>query len=420
MLIEHLLDVGEEEALRRLAEGDANAFYQEARQKFDTDPAFEERARRRVAAAAGRRPGDHAAVARVHRAQSSATSTRLRASSASRSPTSTSPARASTTRCSPTSATSWSAPASRGSATGALCVFPPGLHRPGRPAAPADHPQERRRVRLRHHRPGGDPLPGARAQGRPHPLRGRRHPGAALPDGVRRRAHGRLAARRRRAPSTCRSATCSARTARSSGPARGKSIKLSELLDEAVERADAVIADREPTTPETRAQIVARGRHRRGQVRRPVGEPRQRVRLRLRPHARARPATPARTCSTPPPGSARSSARAALDAGRRPPGRSGSASRPSARSRSPARLRLGRGAVAEACRAAPAVRLPVRPRPGVHRLLRELPGAQGRGRGGRGGRGSRSPRSPCACCCKGSTCSVSRCRSACDGRLGGP
>ncbi|MBX6167189.1 MAG: arginine--tRNA ligase [Thermobispora bispora] len=48
MLIEHLLDVGEEEALRRLAAGEGNAFYQEARKKFDTDPEFEERSRRRV------------------------------------------------------------------------------------------------------------------------------------------------------------------------------------------------------------------------------------------------------------------------------------------------------------------------------------------------------------------------------------
>ncbi len=48
MLIEHLLDTGEQEALSRLAAGDGNAFYQEARAKFDSDPAFEERARRRV------------------------------------------------------------------------------------------------------------------------------------------------------------------------------------------------------------------------------------------------------------------------------------------------------------------------------------------------------------------------------------
>ena len=48
MLIEHLLDIGEEKALGRLAAGDGNAFYQEARRKFDGDPAFEERSRRRV------------------------------------------------------------------------------------------------------------------------------------------------------------------------------------------------------------------------------------------------------------------------------------------------------------------------------------------------------------------------------------
>ncbi|WP_182886524.1 arginine--tRNA ligase [Microbispora sp. H10885] len=48
MLIEHLLDIGEEQALGRLAAGDGNAFYQEARHKFDTDKAFEERSRRRV------------------------------------------------------------------------------------------------------------------------------------------------------------------------------------------------------------------------------------------------------------------------------------------------------------------------------------------------------------------------------------
>ncbi|MCT9935263.1 arginine--tRNA ligase [Planotetraspora sp. A-T 1434] len=48
MLIEHLIDVGEEEALSRLAAGDGNAFYQEARRKFDGDAEFEERSRRRV------------------------------------------------------------------------------------------------------------------------------------------------------------------------------------------------------------------------------------------------------------------------------------------------------------------------------------------------------------------------------------
>ncbi len=48
MLIEHLLDIGEEEALGMLAAGDGNAFYQAARHKFDSDAEFQQRSRRRV------------------------------------------------------------------------------------------------------------------------------------------------------------------------------------------------------------------------------------------------------------------------------------------------------------------------------------------------------------------------------------
>jgi arginyl-tRNA synthetase len=48
MLVEHLLDVGEAGAALSL--GDLNAFYQQARRKFDTDEAFKERSRRRVVA----------------------------------------------------------------------------------------------------------------------------------------------------------------------------------------------------------------------------------------------------------------------------------------------------------------------------------------------------------------------------------
>jgi arginyl-tRNA synthetase len=50
MLLEHLLDVGEEAAYEQLAAGEINAFYQSAKVKFDTDPAFAERSRRRVVA----------------------------------------------------------------------------------------------------------------------------------------------------------------------------------------------------------------------------------------------------------------------------------------------------------------------------------------------------------------------------------
>jgi arginyl-tRNA synthetase len=48
MLVELLLDVGEAEAVATLSVGDLNGFYQQARRKFDTDPDFRERSRRRV------------------------------------------------------------------------------------------------------------------------------------------------------------------------------------------------------------------------------------------------------------------------------------------------------------------------------------------------------------------------------------
>jgi arginyl-tRNA synthetase len=48
MLIEHLLDIGETEAAHELSVGDLNGFYQAARRKFDADDTFKDRARRRV------------------------------------------------------------------------------------------------------------------------------------------------------------------------------------------------------------------------------------------------------------------------------------------------------------------------------------------------------------------------------------
>jgi arginyl-tRNA synthetase len=48
MLIEHLLDVGVDSAEAELLTTDPNAFYQAARRKFDSDPAFTERARSRL------------------------------------------------------------------------------------------------------------------------------------------------------------------------------------------------------------------------------------------------------------------------------------------------------------------------------------------------------------------------------------
>jgi arginyl-tRNA synthetase len=48
MLIEHLMDVGEDRAVHELAVGDLEPFYQAARAAYDADPDFAERARARV------------------------------------------------------------------------------------------------------------------------------------------------------------------------------------------------------------------------------------------------------------------------------------------------------------------------------------------------------------------------------------
>ena len=50
MLIEHLVDLGEEKAVHELSVGDLDTFYRQARASFDEDEAFRERARRRVVA----------------------------------------------------------------------------------------------------------------------------------------------------------------------------------------------------------------------------------------------------------------------------------------------------------------------------------------------------------------------------------
>ena len=53
MLIEHLLDLGEDRAIAELSIGDLNGFYQGARAAFDADEGFRERSRARVVALQG-------------------------------------------------------------------------------------------------------------------------------------------------------------------------------------------------------------------------------------------------------------------------------------------------------------------------------------------------------------------------------
>ncbi len=56
MLIEYLLTVGEQASREQLAAGEVNAFYQAAQARFDADPAFADAARRRVVALQGGDP----------------------------------------------------------------------------------------------------------------------------------------------------------------------------------------------------------------------------------------------------------------------------------------------------------------------------------------------------------------------------
>jgi arginyl-tRNA synthetase len=56
MLLEHMLDVGEQATHDALATGDINAFYRDAQSKFDADAAFADRSRRRVVALQGGDP----------------------------------------------------------------------------------------------------------------------------------------------------------------------------------------------------------------------------------------------------------------------------------------------------------------------------------------------------------------------------
>lgn len=56
MLIEHLVDLGEEEAAHELGVGDLDGFYKEARRKFEASDEFKDRARNRVVALQGGDP----------------------------------------------------------------------------------------------------------------------------------------------------------------------------------------------------------------------------------------------------------------------------------------------------------------------------------------------------------------------------
>ncbi|CAA9266702.1 MAG: Arginyl-tRNA synthetase, partial [uncultured Corynebacteriales bacterium] len=268
----------------------------------------------------------------------------------------------------------------------------PRLHRPGRRAGPAAGPQERRRLRVRHHRPGHHPAPAARPAGRPPALRGRRPAVPALRAGLRRRpgrrlaaGHGRGRARRLRdgprpgRPAVQdplrrhRTAGRAARRGRDPGPGR--------------RGREEPRAAGGGAGPDRRA-----GRDRLGEVRRPVHRTDQGLRVRPGPDGVAQrqhrrlPAVRARPDPVPaaPGGGAGARARPGRRRRHRRTGRGRAAAGPP-----PRPVRRGTVRHRRRLRAAPPLRLPVLAGQGIHRVLRDLPGA-----GGRDGRAAGQPAGP--------------------------
>ena len=191
MLIEHLLDVGEDSAEAALLTTDPNAFYQAARRKFDTRPGVHRAGPEPAGPAAGRGPGHagHLAAAGRHLPRVPAPGVRTAPGEPDRR---RHPRRELLQRHARGHGGRARGAGHRGHERGRAVRVPAGFHRPRGAAAAAHHPQERRRLQLRHDRPGRGPLPGGQAQRRPVRLRGRLRAGPALPDGLRGGPGGRL------------------------------------------------------------------------------------------------------------------------------------------------------------------------------------------------------------------------------------
>ena len=288
MLIEHLLDVGEDSAEARLLASDPNAFYQAARAEFDADDGVRRPGAAPGGAAAGRRPRDAAALAaswsscpsryfnRVYAMLDvTLTDDDLAGESSYNDLLAGDLRRAGAGRASPTVS------------DGALCVFLDGFTgREGKPVpliirksdggygyATTDLATIRHRVRDLH---ADRVLYVIGAPQAPAPADGLRRP-RARPAGC---------------PTTSR--PCTSQIGNVLGAdgkilrtRSGAPIRLMALLDEAVERAAARSPTPGPSSTEAGARSSPGGRHRRGQVRRPVGRARPRVRLRLGPDAGA-------------------------------------------------------------------------------------------------------------------------------------
>ena len=166
-----------------------------------------------------------------------------------------------------------------------MCVFPPGFT--GRDGEPLPLIVRKRDggYGYARHRPGRDPAPASRTS---------RRPGCCTSSARRSSQHLEMVfAAARRGRLARRAGARRARRLRLDPRPDGKmlktragdTVKLIELLDEAVARAAAIVAEKNPDLDAATRAGVARGRHRRGQVRRPLQRPDQGLRLRLGPDA---------------------------------------------------------------------------------------------------------------------------------------
>ena len=376
MLIEHALDIGAEATYAELADGEFTPFYQAARVKFDSDPAFADRSRRRVVQL---QAGDERTL-QLWQLLVGDSMEYLRKIYRRLQVTLTDEYMAPESFYNPMLADVCAELEASGVAVisdGALCAFPPGFTgRDGRPLP----------LMLRKSDGGygydSTDLAAIRYRLRDlgvtriiYVVGSEQHQHLLMVFAVARQAGWLTDA------ASAEHAQIGLVTAPGGQRLRtrsGEQAKLITLIDEAVARADKVIEDRYDDP--SRAQPDRRGgRDRRAEVRRPVGSPRLELRARLRPDAgadRQHRAIPAvRDGADPvdlPPGRARARSCHRPDpAG--PADGTGACAAPAGPGRG--RHRSGRRG-----RTAPARGLPVRDGQRVHRVLRAVPGAEGRGR----------------------------------------
>ncbi len=213
MLIEHLLDLGEDVAADGLSQGDLDGFYKQANAKFAESPEFQDRARERVVLL---QRGDEETARLWHRLVDMSTDYFntvygklgvLLTDDDLAGESMYQPLMDRTVeRLAETDLLQHS--------DGALVVFPPGFtNRDGDPL-PLIIQAKYGRVQLRHERSHLCARPRGAARRRPDALRRRRTAAAAPADGVRGVPHGRMARAAEPRRCTSRSATCSVTTAR--------------------------------------------------------------------------------------------------------------------------------------------------------------------------------------------------------------